>query len=109
MIIETYSDKTGTLKWQGTAMYISPDNTSWSNMPFTKEQKQWDKERKRDMLFAERIITFLEKKQRTLFYEFCRITSNTSTLQKKLQSWFLLHYYKDAVGIGRGTTIIPDI
>lgn len=109
MVIETYSDNTGTLQWQGTAMYISPDETAWSNMPFTKEQKQWDKERKRDMIFAERIIGFLEKKQRTLFYEFCRITSNTSTMQKKLQQWFLLHYHKDAVGCGCGTTIIPDI
>lgn len=109
MVIETYSDNTGTLEWQGTAMYVSPDGTGWSNMPYTKEQKQWDKERKRDMIFAERIIGFLEKKQRTLFYEFCRITSNTSTLQKKLQNWFLLHYHKDITGRGRGTTIIPDI
>ena len=109
MVIETYSDKTGTLRWQGTAMYISPDETSWSNMPFTEEQKKWDKERKRDLLFAERIISFLERKNRNLFYEYSRITSNTSTLQKKLQQWFLSHYYKEAVGLGRGTTIIPDI
>jgi hypothetical protein len=99
MVIETYSDNTGTLQWQGTAMYISPDQTSWSNMPFTKEQKQWDKERKRDLLFAERIISFLERKNRTLYYEYSRITSNTSTLQKKLQQWFLLHYHKEATGL----------
>lgn len=108
MVIETYSDSTGTLTWQGTAMYASPDGTGWSSVPYTKEQKQWDKERQRDMIFAERIIAFLEKKKRTLFYEFCRITSNTSTLQKKLQQWFLLHYYKEITGQGRGTMMLPD-
>lgn len=108
MVIETYSDSTGTLIWQGTAMYVSPDGTSWSNMPFTKEQKQWDKERNRDLIFSERIIDFLEKKQRTLQYEYNRIKDNTSTLQKKLQKWFLEHYDETRTGRGRGTTILPD-
>lgn len=109
MVIETYSDNTGTLKWQGIAMYISPDGTGWSNVPYTKEQKRWDKERKQDMIFAERIIAFLEKKKRTMQYEYNRIKDNTSTLQKKLQQWFLEHYKEGVVGRGRGTTIIPDI
>ena len=100
MVIETYSDNTGTLQWQGTAMYISPDGTSWSNMPFTKEQNQWDKERNRDLIFAERIIDFLEKKQRTLKYECKRIKEGTSTLPKKLQKWFVEHY--DETRTGRG-------
>lgn len=108
MVIETYSDSTGTLIWQGTAMYASPDGTSWSNMPFTKEQKLWDKERKRDLIFAERIIDFLEKKQRTLKYECKRIKEGTSTLPKKFQKWFGEHYDETRTGRGRGTTILPD-
>jgi hypothetical protein len=109
MVIETYSDSTGTLIWQGTAMYASPDGTGWSNMPYTKEQKQWDKERKRDLLFAERIIDFVERRQRTLRYEYQRIKDGTSTLQKKVQQWFLEHYDEKHVGIGRGTTMLPDV
>lgn len=47
MVVETYSDSTGTLVWQGTAMYTSPDGTGWSNMPYTKEAKKWIKENKK--------------------------------------------------------------
>ena len=108
MVIETYSDDTGTLRWQGRAMYISPDGTGWSNMPYTKEQKKWDKEREKDMVFSQRICDFLLKKNRTLAEENLRITSGTSTLQKKLQKWFIEHYEEGVVGRGFGTTIIGN-
>lgn len=108
MVIEFYSDDTGTIRWQGCAMFISPDRTGWSSELYTKEQRKWKKERERDMVFAEKIISFVEKFSIKLSYFNKRIDEGTSTMSKKTQQWFKDHYLDGVSGIGRGCQILQD-
>lgn len=44
MVIETYTDANGDcIRWEGHCFYMSPDGTGWSNIPYTKEQKAYDR------------------------------------------------------------------
>lgn len=108
MVIETYSDNTGTIRWQGCGMFISPDGTAWSSRPYTKEQKRWKKDRDRDFIFSEKIIKFVEKFNLKLSYINKRIDDHTSTLSRETQKWFKEHYLDGISGKGRGYTILPD-
>lgn len=61
MVIETYNDANGDcIRWEGHCFYMSPDGTGWSNIPYTKEQKAYDRLVKRENFLADKIIEHLE-------------------------------------------------
>lgn len=109
MNIESYSDNTGSLRWEGFAIYTSPDGSRWSNQPFTKEQRDYDKLIEKNYLFSEKVIKLVSIKGFTLKQIVDRIKEGTSTLSKKTQQWVLEHYYPDTYGHGRGTTLLPNM
>lgn len=108
MTIESYSDNTGSLRWEGYAIYISPDGTSWSNQPFTKEQKDYDLLVANNYVFFEKVKKIIDLKSFTLNQIVERIKEGSSTLSKRTQKWVLEHYYPAEHGMGRGTTIITN-
>lgn len=108
MNIESYSDNTGTLRWEGWSIYMSPDGTGWSNMPYTKEQKEWNKVVMRNYAEFDRVMKVIERKKFSLDYIHKRIEDKTSTLSKHTQKWFLDHYFPGIRGYGRGTIIIGN-
>jgi hypothetical protein len=60
-------------------VFVRPDGKEWSNMPYTKEDKMWDK------LYPE-----LAKRMHSLKVEYDLVLSKKSTLSRRLRD-FIIH------------------
>ena len=60
-------------------VFVRPDGKEWSNMPYTKEDKMWDK------LYPE-----LAKRRTTLAKEYKLVLTKNSTLSRQLRD-FVIH------------------
>ena len=60
-------------------VFVRPDGEEWSNMPYTKEDKMWDK------LYPE-----LSKRLHSLKVEYDLVLSKKSTLSRRLRD-FVIH------------------
>lgn len=107
MTYETYSDSTGSIRWEGYTVFTNDDLTEWSSEPYNEEQRKFKNKCIKDELMADHIIDFIEKLGKNLKNEFDRINDGTSTLSKKYQKWFKEHFIPVS-GRGRGTTIIGN-
>ena len=115
MVIETYTDANGDyMRWEGYCFYMSPDGTGWSNMPYTKDQKAYDRRVKRENFLADKIIEHLERTGRNLAQEHRLVLERRSTLNSACRTFLLERYNrssdsKEARGFAsRGTLVLPN-
>lgn len=90
MFIAGWSDKDGnSLVYEPLGMFTSPDGKSWSNRPFTKEQKKVDKIHQRFLFIRGKVISHLIRNNRSILKEIELIKQNKSTLPRYCKDWLL--------------------
>lgn len=90
MFITGWTDKDGnSISYESPGMYIHPDGESWSNRPFTKEQKIFDKSYRRFLFIMDKVTSHLTRTNRSIPEELELIKLKKSTLPSYARKWLL--------------------
>ena len=90
MFITGWTDKEGnSITHQPLGMFTSPDGKEWSNMPYTKEQREIAKVYNRFERIRSKVIDHLIRTNRSILEEIELIEIKKSTLPRYCKDWLI--------------------